>query len=220
MTANNSKQNALFRFYHKYLDGEDTARFISDVATCYDIATLARLAQGGDCLQRRAAILAIGFLGNYDLNDVMGKALSDPDRGVRMLADHGIRNLWVCQHGTPMRHALTRIMRLNTCGRFAEAESVSSKLVELYPDFAEAWNQRSIARHNQSDWYGALDDCGVTLGLNPYHFETAIGAGSCCMALDCPEDALIIYQEAIRIHPDLEAIRVRIKQLQQTLEEL
>jgi tetratricopeptide (TPR) repeat protein len=215
-----SQQTTLLRFYHKYLCEEDTAQFITEVSARYDVSTLGSLARRGGRLHRRAAIFAIGFLGDFSLNDVMGAALSDSDRGVRMLADHGIRSLWMRQCGSPASHALARIIRLNSCERFEDAEFSSSELIQSHPDFAEAWNQLSIARHNQADWYGSLDDCSVALELNPYHFEAAIGAGSCYLALDSPEDALASFQQAIRIHPGLEAIRVRVKQLQQALEEL
>src|SRR5687767_13976495 len=71
------------RLYHQYLEDEDTAAFVYDVSRRYEVSTLERLAIGGQRVTRRAAVLAIGYLGQYDANATLGRALHDDDRGVR-----------------------------------------------------------------------------------------------------------------------------------------
>src|SRR5690606_24028071 len=78
----------------RYLDNEDTAAFIRAVSSRYTVATLERLACHGEAVARRAAALALGFLGDFQSNAALGQALRDVDRCVRILAENGIRNLW------------------------------------------------------------------------------------------------------------------------------
>ena len=80
-------------FYQQYLTDENSASFIHAISRNYSIGTLERLARFGSRLSRRASILAIGFLADFSANEVMGAALVDHDRAVRLLADHGIREI-------------------------------------------------------------------------------------------------------------------------------
>jgi predicted O-methyltransferase YrrM len=50
-------------------------------------------------MARRAAILALGALGDYTSNTAMGRALQDADRGVRILADNAIRQGRIVEAG-------------------------------------------------------------------------------------------------------------------------
>src|SRR5262245_15571393 len=84
----------LARFYHRYLSDEDSARFVRSVADYYMTSTLSRLAMRGDRATRRAATLALGFLGDYQINAVLGRALQDSDRGVRLIAESAVREVW------------------------------------------------------------------------------------------------------------------------------
>ena len=85
------RRPTLERLYHRYLETEDTAAFVGAVARHYLLTTLERLATGGNHTSRRAAIMALGFLGDYSQSAILGRALTDRDRGVRLLADSGIR---------------------------------------------------------------------------------------------------------------------------------
>ena len=60
--------------YQQYLDRHDPADFAERASRAYTQGTLQRLSEH-DCRQvRRAAVLALGFLGDYEANHVMGRA--------------------------------------------------------------------------------------------------------------------------------------------------
>ncbi len=79
--------------YEQYMNEQDTATFIKSVSQRYTCASLERLLQMGDRVTRRAAVLAIGLLGDFTSNAVVGRALTDRDRGVRTIAENSIRDL-------------------------------------------------------------------------------------------------------------------------------
>ena len=63
-------------FYQKYLNNQDAAAFISKAARKYNQGSLERLAVHNSPLVRRSAVLALGFLGDYEANPVLGRARS------------------------------------------------------------------------------------------------------------------------------------------------
>ena len=88
------KKPLLASFYEDYLKQRMPNVFAARVRQYYSPATLERMATTGDCLCRRAAILALGLLGDYESNPIMGSALLDADRGVRRMAEKSIRLVW------------------------------------------------------------------------------------------------------------------------------
>jgi tetratricopeptide (TPR) repeat protein len=216
--VNSDRLPLLAQLYHAYLEDENSARFVSAIARHYLPSTLERLAVGGDYVLRRAATMAIGFLGDYSQNAVLGRALTDRDRGVRMLADNGIRALWRRDGNVHHRQQLGRICRLNHSTHYHQAVHEATVLIEEAPWFAEAWNQRGIGYFAQQRFEDAANDCHQTLELNPYHFGAAVGMAHCYLELDEPVAALENFRRAVRLNPDLEDVRLQIDYLQRTIE--
>jgi tetratricopeptide (TPR) repeat protein len=213
------KSPQLDRLYHQYLNGEDSASFIRGVAELYNLGTLERLAVFGQRISRRAAILALGFLGDYGHNELLGQALRDRDRGVRLLADHGIRSLWFRVGDQVIRQRLEHAARLNQRGRFHDAIDVTSEIIGDDSFAAEAFNQRGIAFFAQELFADAALDCQTALELNPYHFPAAMTDAHCHMRLEDGVQALASFRRALAIYPDLENVRAQVRQLERTYDD-
>lgn len=208
---------ALDALYGRFLDDENTAAFIRDVSACYTLATLVRLVSCGRYVSRRAAAFAITFLGDYSHNAVLGEALQDDDRGVRMLADNGIRQLWRRDGNQLQQRELARIMRLNTSGLYEECLPQVNRFIEEASWVAEGWNQRAIALFALERFEEAANDCHQTLELNPYHFAAAIGMAHCYLEMEDALAALECFRRALRLNSDLEEVRVQIAYLERSL---
>jgi tetratricopeptide (TPR) repeat protein len=205
--------------YQRYLNHEESASFISAVAASYTIGTLERLAEFGQRTSRRAATMALGFLGDYRSNDVMGRRLSDEDRGVRMLAENSIRELWYRDGNTTQRRTLQVIIRLNNTEQSAAAATrLASELIDEAPFFAEAWNQRAIAHFQRGRFDDSANDCCQTLELNPYQFAAAVGMGQCYLEMNEPQPALDCFRRALKLNPCLEDVRAQVTYLERALE--
>jgi len=208
----------LVSFYETYLADQDTAQFLRHVQQYYTQGTLQRLAEHPAPQIRRAAVLALGLLGDYEANATMGRALHDDDRTVRMLAENGIRSVWR-RAGTPKQQELLAvIVRLNESRRYQEAAQRASQLIAEAPWLAEAWNQRAIARFGMEDYAGAIEDCHQTLELNPYHFAAATGMGHAYLRLNNPRSALESFRRALKLNPSLEAVRCQVVRLSRLIE--
>ena len=218
MKSDEAPRPALEAFYHRFLETENSAAYVRAVSQHYTLPTLARLAEYGRYVTRRAAVLAVSFIGDYRQNDVLGAALRDDDRGVRLLADNGIRELWRRQGSIAEQKELGLLVRLNSSGLYADCLAAASDYIEASPWIAEGWNQRGIAHFAQEHFEEAANDCHQTLELNPYHFGAAVGMGHCYLEMDEPFAALECFRRALNLKPDLEEVRAQIDYLQRQLE--
>jgi tetratricopeptide (TPR) repeat protein len=204
-------------FYHQYLIDQKSTTYVRNVSKHYAIGTLERLADHNQRLTRRAAVLAIGLTGDYDSNATLGRALIDNDRGVRMIADNGIRLLW-CRWGTNShRRRLNTVIRMNAAHRHAEAVRLASHLIDSAGELPEAWNQRAVAYLSLGEFDKSIFDCQQALERNPYHFAAAASMGQCHLQLGDRRSALESFRWAMRLNPGLETARAQVLHLERSL---
>jgi len=209
---------ALAALYQRYLDHQDSAALVASVSEIYTQGTLERLAEHPHCLVRRAAVLALGFLADYEANPVMGRALTDDDRTVRILAENGIRGVWARAGNAEESRLLESIVRLNAAQRYQEAVRRAGELIQKAPWFAEPWNQRALARFALGQYADCIRDCHQALEINPYHFAAAAGMGQAYLHLNDHVAALEAFRRALRLNPGLESIRVQVNRLARMIE--
>jgi len=209
----------LSTLYRQYLDDQDVTGFVDQVSRCYTSGTLQRLARHDQREIRRAAVLAMGFIGDYTANHPMGRALLDEDRTVRMLAENGIRNIWTRAGTEEQRQELEIVVRLNAAQQYQKAAERAGELIDSAPWFAEAWNQRAIARFSLGQFAESIRDCHQALEINPYHFIAATGMGQAYLELGNHLSALESFRRALRLNPDLEGVRAQVVRLSRMVED-
>jgi tetratricopeptide (TPR) repeat protein len=205
--------------YEKYLDNQDSAGYIHGVSARYMQGTLQRLARHQFREVRRAAVLALGFLGDYHCNHTIGRSLLDDDRTVRTLAENGIRSVWTRLGSEQDRRELEEILRLNAAQQYKDVVQRANKLIERCPWFAEAWYQRALAHHGLGRLADAIRDCHECLEINPYQFVAATSMGQAYLELENPVSALECFRRALRLNPDLEAVRNHVVRLARLVED-
>jgi tetratricopeptide (TPR) repeat protein len=94
---------------------------------------------------------------------------------------------------------------------YAVAEQLLTALIELAPEWAEAWNKRATVRYLAADFAGAVADCRETLARTPHHFGALAGQGLCHMALQQYSPAALMFRRALEVHPHLEAVRQNLR---------
>ena len=212
-----ARKSILHDLYRRYVADQDCARFASAVIGKYTVGTLERLVQESDRMTRRAAALALGLIADFGSNAALAKALNDSDRGVRMLAETGIQQLWH-RTGSPVeRKRLRRVAELVARRRYADAIQHATRLIDEVPKLAEAWNQRAVALFGVGRYRESIDDCQRALQMNPYHFGAASGMGHGMLKLGNRQAALECFRRALKLNPNLEGIRAQIVYLQRSL---
>jgi tetratricopeptide (TPR) repeat protein len=203
----------LVLFYIKYLENNDTATFISNVARFYTLGTLDRLTFSERNEIRRCAALALGFLADQNDEVIFYRLLRDKDRTVRMLAENGIRTLWTRAGSDADRQMLRAAMHLVSAKQYEEAVSKATELIEHAPQFAEAWNQRAIAHFALKQYHFSIEDGCQALKLNPYHYAAALGVGHAYLFLGDMTRAIEYLELALDINPNLETVRNHLSKL-------
>ena len=208
----------LLEVHERYLSSQDTVSFVFAVREHYCPSTLERLVTHADCRVRRAAVFALGFVGDFETHQTVGTALLDVDRSVRSLAESACRRVWTRDGDKQQRRELMSVTRAIAAGRYEEAIKEADRLVSVVPHFAEVWYQRGAARFQLEDYARAIDDWTQTLELNAYHFVAATAMGAAFLRLNDPLSALKSLRRALLLNPDLENVREQVKELTREIE--
>lgn len=204
----------LVSYYETFLRDHDLDGFRRQVLERYTEGTLARVAASGDVQSRRAAVLALGLVGTFGVNDVVGRALRDRDPVVRSLANNALWAIWF-RADTPENNAtLERVRGLIQRQRIDEARELATRLIARAPGFAEAYNQRAIAYFFLGRFEESAADCRRVLERNPYHFGALSGLGQCYVKLNQRREALKIFRRALKLQPYSEGLREAVATLE------
>ena len=213
MDSPNNHLPRLTTAYFAYTQKHDIRTFINHVTEHYNEASLIRLT-GSLCAEtRRAAALALGFVGTYQANAALGTLLKDRDRSVRLIAEGSLKSVWSRDGTEEQRHELYAVMRLIASQQFGSAVHRANILLDVYPLYVEARNQRAIASFALKKFEESIEDSRIVLDLNPYHFGAAVGMGHAYIQLGDVHRAVECFQRAMSINPNLESIRRHLERL-------
>ncbi|MDR3460963.1 MAG: hypothetical protein P4L76_01460 [Beijerinckiaceae bacterium] len=96
---------------------------------------------------------------------------------------------------------------------FPLALKLLDRLVELQPDWPEAWNKRASARFFSGDLDGSMEDIGQVLKLEPRHFGALEGMAAILQRTGFNKRALEIYRRALAIYPHQSAVEKIVEKL-------
>jgi len=219
MRETSPREPHLLAIYERYLESRDTVGFVYTVSKHYAAGTLERLAVHPDCKLRCAAVLALGYIGDFEVNHTVGRAMQDEDPTVRLLAGPACRSVWNRAGGEDHRRQLADTIRLNAAKRYREAIEKANALLDDLPGFAEAWYQRGAAWFQLADFLQAIRDFDQALELNPYQFVAAAAIGDAYLRLDSPVSALKALRQALRLNPGQKRVRDQVAELARDVED-
>ena len=219
MTDEHRYRPLLVYDYERYLIDQDIDRYLNNITERYSLGSLERVTTNTDRAARRGAVLALGQLGDYQSNTVLGRALVDSDRGVRTLAESGIRRIWSrIGTQTQQRHLLAIGEHLEQ-QEYSRAAQLSTAIVEDAPWIAQAWYCRGKAFYHMDQFDAAARDCHQALEINAYHFLAASLMGQAYLRLNDPVSALEAFRRTLRLNPNMEDVRSQVIQLQRSLKD-
>jgi len=204
----------LVDYYEAFLRDQDIEAFRRNVSTRYNEGTLARLLRSGELQARRASVLALGLFGGFGSNAAVARGLRDPDPTVRTLADNALWAIWFRADTAENNEALERVRSLVNRRRFDEAVEQADRLIGRSPDFAEAYNQRAIARFSQGRFAESAEDCRLVLERNPYHTGALGGMGQCLLRLGRRDEAIRAFRQSLKLQPYNEGLRQAIAEIE------
>ena len=91
-------------------------------------------------------------------------------------------------------------------------------IVELSPDFTEAYAQRATVHYLKKDVYRSLADLRVVVSREPRHFAALAGLGVILQDIGQDKRALDAYRRAVQTNPHIKGIQQIIKRLEVKVE--
>ena len=98
-----------------------------------------------------------------------------------------------------------------------EAIIVFSKVIELDPKWAEAWNKRATVLYMVGQFQKSQDDIDKVLQLEERHFGALAGQGLVNIQLENYEKAITSYQKVQLIYPSMKSPKIMIKQINELI---
>ena len=140
---------------------------------------------------------------------------SDPGE---LSAAHGkIWEIWTGNDDVTLFSLMAQGIALMNNQRLGEALQVFDDLVEIAPNYAEAWNKRATVHFLLGNLADSIADVDATLELEPRHFGALSGLGQIEMQRGDPEAALSAFEAALQVHPHLPGTLGVIRQLRRNL---
>ena len=132
------------------------------------------------------------------------KILSDlhseiPD--LRNSATMALWNYWYLEAGEIAELQIRRGEDLMGLQKFEEALAHFEKVIETYPGFAEAHNKLATVLFLLGDYESSVNECKVTLKMNPHHFGAWHGMGLCLLKLARYSEAIESFKSALEVQP-------------------
>jgi len=91
-------------------------------------------------------------------------------------------------------------------------------VIDIRPDFTEAWNRRATVYYTKKEFGRALADIHEVLAREPRHFGALSGLGIILQELGDDKHALDAFRRALAIHPHLERVPDLVKRLSEKVD--
>ena len=132
------------------------------------------------------------------------------------------QKIWKLWSTHPYDQKLTRMLAkgsdLVNNQKLNEAIVVFSKVIELDPEWAEAWNKRATVLYLIGEYQKSQNDIDKVLDLEERHFGALAGQGLVNLELKNYEKAIMSYQKAKKIYPTMKSPDIMIKQLKELIQ--
>ena len=120
---------------------------------------------------------------------------------LRQSATIALWNYWYHEAGEVAEMQIRRGEDLMVHQKLEEAQAHFKKIIETYPEFAEAHNKLATVLFLLGDYEGSVNECKITLKMNPHHFGAWHGMGLCFYQLASYHKAIESFKSALEIQP-------------------
>ncbi len=144
--------------------------------------------------------------------------LKDAENEQVAKTEDSIWNEWRKSGSDSVDYLLERGMVAMNAGQLNLAVRHFTAVIEQAPEFAEGYNMRATTYYLMQRFGLSVADIEQTLNLNPRHFGAMSGLGLIFEATNRPEEALVIYQKVLELHPQSAQAQAAAQRLEATLE--
>lgn len=141
-----------------------------------------------------------------------------PDDDSAKAIEGRIWALWLVSGSDTADLLMTRVKTTMDGKDFDLAVRLLNTIIEIRPDFTEAWNRRATLYFLKKDYSNALADLRYVLSREPRHFGALAGLGTIMEEFGDEKQALEAFRRAQAVHPRLKGVDDQIKSLADKVE--
>jgi tetratricopeptide (TPR) repeat protein len=153
-----------------------------------------------------------------NLEFLFGALKAAPDAETAKAIEERIWALWFVSGSDTADLLMTRVKTAVEGKDLDLAIQLLDSLVEIKPDYVEAWNRRATVYFMKKDYGRSLADIRQVLAREPRHFGALSGLGLMMQELGEEKRALEVFRRALAVHPHLERIPDVVKVLTEKVE--
>jgi len=124
-----------------------------------------------------------------------------------------IRSIWSVSESEEINRLMAVGLSSLRDGALWDSVRAFDLVVFRAPDFAEAYNMRASAQFFIGNNPAAVKDIERTLELEPRHFGALVGLGTIRLSMKDEAAALVAFERALAINPNLKGAQARAKEL-------
>jgi tetratricopeptide (TPR) repeat protein len=136
-----------------------------------------------------------------------------PDDDSAKYVENRIWAIWMASSSDTANLLMGRVKTATEAKDYDLAIKLLNAIIDIRPDFIEAWNRRATIFYMQKDFGRSLEDIHEVLAREPRHFGALSGLGIILQELGDDKGALDVFRRALAIHPHLERIPDLVKRL-------
>jgi len=154
----------------------------------------------------------------YTLNTLFDALKIAPDEGSAKAIEDRIWSLWMVSGSDTCNLLMSRVKNATDEKDYDLAIKLLDAVIDLKPDYVEAWNRRATIYYLKSDYVHAVTDIAEVLAREPRHFGALSGLGLILQDIGDDKHALEAYRKALAIDPHLDSLADTVKTLTEKVE--
>ena len=141
-----------------------------------------------------------------------------PDDESAKYIENRIWAIWLASASDTANLLMGRVKTAVDAQEFDLAIKLLNAVIDIKPDFVEAWNRRATVYYAEKEFGRALSDIHEVLTREPRHFGALSGLGIILQEIGDEKHALEVLRRALSIHPHLEKIPDLVKKLSEKVD--
>jgi tetratricopeptide (TPR) repeat protein len=141
-----------------------------------------------------------------------------PDAEIAKQVENRIWAIWLVSGSDTANLLMNRVKAALEAKDTKLAIQLLGSIIELKPDYIEAWNRRATLFFSMKDYGRAMADIREVLSREPRHFGALAGLGMILEEVGDDKQALEAYRKALAINPHMQKIPDLVKGLTEKVE--
>jgi tetratricopeptide (TPR) repeat protein len=148
------------------------------------------------------------------LDKAFARLIKSADEAEAQRAEQSIWSLWMTSDSPTADALLAQAMKASAANETAAALAILDNVIEVHPDYAEAWNKRATVYFLIGRYNDALSDIDKVLELEPRHFGALSGRGMIKRRQGDLAAARAAFEEALSFNPYMEGAKRALEEIE------